>query len=102
MIRFLVRLFDTLHWALSKAVLRGISWFGKPARATPDTLVVVRNCFVGDFVVAIPALRKLRQAFPRARIVFLTATSFASGWKDKPLDDGVFRIEPGLIDVAAV
>lgn len=98
MTRFLVRLVDWFYWAFSIAVLRSVSLVAARAQAAPDTVIVLRNCFVGDFVVAIPALRKLRYAFPDARIIFLTATSFSPGWKDKPLDDGVFQIEPGLID----
>lgn len=62
------------------------------------TVFVLRNCFFGDFVVAIPALRRLRLAFPQAEIVFVTAASFAAGWREQPQSDDVFNIEPGLIN----
>jgi len=96
----LVSIFDKIHWQVSASLLRAwrLAEKAAPPRAAISTVVVIRNCFFGDFVVAIPALRKLRQAFPSARIVFLTATSFAPGWKDRPQEGGVFQIEPGLID----
>lgn len=94
-----VKALDELHWFLScmvLAVCKRIMF--KPPPAVPTTIVVLRNCFFGDFVVGIPALRVLRSAYPAARIVFLTATSFAPGWRDRPQDNAVFDIDPGLID----
>ncbi|MEI7967420.1 MAG: glycosyltransferase family 9 protein [Betaproteobacteria bacterium] len=96
----LVGIFDEFHWQVCRLFLVALRLMGKapPPPSRVRTVVVIRNCFFGDFVVAIPALRRLRLAFPGARIVFLTATSFAAGWKDRPQEDGVFEIEPGLID----
>lgn len=97
--RQVVKIFDGLHWFVSRAVLAAckLMLYRQPANAL-DTIVVLRNCFFGDFVVAIPALRALRTAYPDARIVFLTATSFAPGWKDRVQNNSLFDIERGLID----
>ena len=95
----LTQLIDGVHWALSRLFLRSIALVcGTASPQNPDTLFVLRNCFFGDFIVAVPALRRLRAAFPDTEIVFLTATSFAPGWRDRPQDDAIFQIEPGLID----
>lgn len=97
--RSLVRILDALHWGASFMVLRCAAFLARRGRqVAPQTIVVLRNCFFGDYVVAVPALRALREAFPQARIVLLTATSFIPGWRDVPQDDAVFQIEPGLID----
>ena len=94
-----VRVLDELHWLIARVVLAICKFvFHRSRREAPEAIVVLRNCFFGDFVVAIPALRELRSAFPFAHIVFLTATSFAPGWRDRPQDTAVFDIEPGLID----
>lgn len=95
-----VNVFDKIHWFISRSILCGLRGVAKapPVSNHINVVIVIRNCFFGDFVVCIPALRKIRQAFPKAQIVFMTATSFARGWKDRPQDGGVFQIEPGLID----
>lgn len=72
--------------------------FVRTARRSPDTVLVLRNCFVGDYIVAVPALRALRKAAPGARIVLVTAASFASSWRDGKRDPRVFSFEPGLVD----
>lgn len=98
----LVSIFDALHWSFSRGILRSLGRL--IIRPTPSqfgdvrTIFVLRNCFFGDFVVAIPALRRLRRAFPHAEVVFVTASSFAAAWRDRPQADDVFNIEPGLID----
>jgi ADP-heptose:LPS heptosyltransferase len=95
----LVKAIDSLHWAVSRWVLdAATALFTTKHRPFPRTVYVLRNCFFGDFIVAIPALRRLRTAFPKAEIVFVTAASFAAGWRDQPQTDDVFNIEPGLID----
>lgn len=66
--------------------------------AEPATIVILRHCFLGDFVVTIPALRALRQAYPYARIVFLTTTSLSSPRGERASASGIFDIEAGLID----
>lgn len=90
---------DKFHWVVSHTLLSifGLIFRASPAE-DPDTIYVLRNCFFGDFIVAIPALRRLRAAFPNSEIVLLTATSFAPGWRNRPQDDAIFQIEPGLID----
>jgi len=61
-------------------------------------IVVQRNCFFGDFIVVVPALRLLRQAFPGVKLTLLTAGSFALGHRDISRSEEIFNIEPGLID----
>jgi ADP-heptose:LPS heptosyltransferase len=98
----LVSVLDALHWLLSRFILRAlVKILGDACPVSPSdirTVFVLRNCFFGDFIVAIPALRRLRGAFPEAEIVFVTASSFAAAWRDRPQADDVFNIEPGLID----
>jgi ADP-heptose:LPS heptosyltransferase len=93
----LVRLLDGLLSTLMRWALRPFAPKLGPG-GPPRQIIVIRNCFFGDFIVTIPALRKLRGRFPDARITFLTATSFAPGWRDHPQDDNIFQLEPGLID----
>ena len=96
----LVRVIDHVHWSFSLVLLSALRALEKsPARiADINTVIVIRNCFFGDFVVAVPALQKLRKAFPCAQIVFLTAASFADGWKTRAQESSIFQIESGLID----
>ena len=53
--------------------------FSKTHPRQPRTVFVVRFGAIGDFVVALPALRLLRRHFINARIVLLSATSLKSG-----------------------
>lgn len=95
----IVHMIDDLHWYFSRMLFSACKlMFHRRPQVAPATIVVLRHCFFGDFVVAIPALRKLRSAFPMARIVFLTSTSFSPYWRDRGNDSSVFDIEPGLID----
>ena len=93
-----VNIFDIFHWELSRFVIRLIEILHRSPVLVPDKIIVMRNCFLGDFVVSIPALRLLRQAFPKSRIIFLTSGSFEPSWRDKLQDNSMFDIEPGLID----
>ncbi|MBI5387436.1 MAG: glycosyltransferase family 9 protein [Verrucomicrobia bacterium] len=60
--------------------LGGLHWllFGKsarPATAKPERIVIVRFSALGDFILAIPSIWKLRLSFPHAKILLLTAVS---------------------------
>ena len=96
----LVMLLDNLYWQFSRVLLVALfnSSRSRSQGAEAKAIVVIRNGFFGDFVVAIPALRKLRSAFPGARILLLTATSFSPAWQDHGTNEGLFEIESGLID----
>lgn len=51
----------------------------------PDRILIIKPSSLGDIVHAIPAVRRLRLAFPNARMDWLVATSFApilEEWKD--------------------
>ena len=94
-----VQWLDQCHWRFLQGTLVALKRISLASpKETPHTIVVLRNCFFGDYVVVIPALRALRSAFPRARIVLLTASSFAAAWRHRPQYNGVFDLEPGLLD----
>jgi ADP-heptose:LPS heptosyltransferase len=101
--RHLVKIIDDVHWLFSRMLLAICKLtFSRRLPVSPTTIVVLRHCFFGDYVVAIPALRMLRSAFPYARIVLLTTASFAVSWRDRQQDKSVFDIEPGLIDEVVI
>jgi ADP-heptose:LPS heptosyltransferase len=43
----------------------------------PSRILIIKPSSLGDVVTALPALRALRRAFPRAHIAWLAATSCA-------------------------
>lgn len=51
----------------------------------PSRIAVLRFSAVGDFVIAIPALIKLRSAFPDAKIMLITAASSQRSVRDSTL-----------------
>lgn len=94
---------DRVYWAGCRVLLGvGRIFFYRRGRAfaefAPETILLLRNGFFGDFVVAVPAIRALRSRLPQARIVLLTGTSFSSGWRQQDAIPGLFDIEPGLVD----
>ena len=48
-----------------------------------SAILVFRICALGDFIIATPALKKLRQCFPNHKIIFLTSTSSKTVQKKK-------------------
>jgi heptosyltransferase-2 len=70
-----------------------------PLDANPDhpaVRLLVRGAnWLGDAVMSIPALLRLREAFPRAHIALLTPAKLADLWLDHPAVDSVLRFEPG-------
>ena len=90
---------DRIYWLFCKLVLSVFELiYSNKTLQSPKTILVLRNCFFGDYVVVIPALRKLRRAFPDARIVLLVSTTFSRGWSHLPPDNTIFDIEPELIN----
>jgi ADP-heptose:LPS heptosyltransferase len=47
---------------------------------SPKTILVLRFGAIGDFIVALPALRLLRKHYPHSKIVLLTAVSLNRKW----------------------
>ena len=63
----------------------------KPTDPDPESILVVLSTWVGDFVMATPTLRALRDRFPDAHIVFLVESNLrpllASGdWMDECIE----------------
>jgi heptosyltransferase-2 len=66
--------------------------------------IIVRGVnWLGDAVMTTPALLRLREAFPSARISILTAEKLADLWQDHPAVDRVLAVrrDEGLWSVAA-
>ena len=100
-----INAFD-LHLRLAKSVctignaLVAVAerWLFKRDRTHPSAILVYRHCFVGDFVVIIPALRRLRTSFPGARIILLTTSSAHRHWKGYGVDRDRFSIAKDCLD----
>jgi ADP-heptose:LPS heptosyltransferase len=99
----LVKCFDSSHWFVSRFIIKSLEFLlGGKSIAHPATIVVLRNCFFGDFIVTIPALRELRRCYPSSRFVLLTTTAFSKNWGRNSVDKGIFGVEDGLIDEVVV
>ncbi len=62
----------------------------------PAEKILVRGVnWLGDAVMTTPALRRLREAKPRARIELLTPEKLAVLWRGHPSIDGVIAFRPG-------
>ena len=57
-------------WALLEICTRF-----RPVARPPERLLVLRTAALGDFVLSIPALRRLRAAYPSAHITLLTTAT---------------------------
>ena len=57
--------------------------------ATKETVLVFRSAALGDFILAAPALRMLKQTWPQARVVLLTMQS-----SNKAIRDSVAQYSP--------
>ncbi len=65
---------------------------------TPSSILVYRHCFIGDFVVIVPALRELKRRFPGASITLLTTSSAHPRWKSHPANASRFEIATDCLD----
>ncbi len=65
--------------------------------STSDPLrIVVRGVnWLGDAVMSTPAVLRLRERFPKARIALLTQAKLAGLWTDHPAIDDVIALQPG-------
>jgi heptosyltransferase III len=75
--------------------------YGSPrtgARAAPERILVIRRNGIGDMICALPLLRSLRQALPRARIDVLASASNAAIARGARAADEVlvYRARSGL------
>lgn len=61
-------------------------------------ILVVKAAGIGDLLLAVPALRALRAAYPRATIDVLVTPQAAPLLRDSPLVDGVFVVDKVPLD----
>jgi ADP-heptose:LPS heptosyltransferase/GT2 family glycosyltransferase len=61
------------------------------ARASVHRILIVKLDHIGDCITALPALRRLKQLFPAARISVLAARATHSIWKSEPLIEEVIE-----------
>ena len=69
----------------------------KPSAAPnsePVHLLVRGVNWLGDSVMTTPALQRLRERFPRARVTLLTQEKLADLWRGHPSLDGIETIKP--------
>lgn len=67
-----------------------------PATSASSERILVRGVnWLGDAVMATPALQRLREAHPDAHIALLTAAKLAELWTHHPDIDQVLTFEPG-------
>ena len=67
----------------------------KPSAAVPKRILVRGVNWLGDAVMSTPALLRLREAHPRARITLFTPAKLAGLWPHHPALDAVIAFEPG-------
>ena len=65
-----------------------------PLPGRPDNLLVRGVNWLGDAVLSTPALLRLRERFPAARIALLTPEKLADLWLHHPAVDAVFSFRP--------
>jgi len=61
----------------------------------PDRILVRGVNWLGDAVMSTPAVLRLRERFPSARIALLTQGKLAGLWADHPAIDEVISFQPG-------
>jgi heptosyltransferase II len=97
------RYLDALkEWGVP-AVLRGVSsgdWKGAGAPAAARRVLVIQSAFLGDSMLTVPLLRRLRELLPGARLSVLTLPSaqeiFKGPWVDEVLLDDKRGADRGL------
>ena len=74
-IHYYEALFVGVLYTLSNAALRGLRVILWPRRKPrdPERICVYRTGFIGDTVVALPAMHAIRSAYPRAHLTLLTS-----------------------------
>jgi heptosyltransferase-2 len=66
-----------------------------PASPSQERILVRGVNWLGDAVMTTPALQRLREAHPAARIALLTPAKLADLWKSHPDIDEVVTFDPG-------
>lgn len=61
----------------------------------PDCILIRGVNWLGDAVMTTPALQRLREARPRARLVLLTQEKLAGLWQNHPSLDGLLTCAAG-------
>lgn len=74
-VRFLEAFIATVLYSLVNSTLRGLRLLLWPRRRPSDPLriCIYRTGFIGDTVVALPAMYAIRTAYPRAHLTLLTS-----------------------------
>ena len=73
-----------------EVVPRGVPWTDRPAGGEPRSILIVLPTWVGDFVMATPTLRAVRERFPQADITFVVEENLGDlilggDWMDEVL-----------------
>lgn len=71
------------------------------SRPPHTSILVVKAAGLGDLMLALPALRALRQSFPHARIDVLVTPQAAGLLRDSPLVDRVLTVDKTPFDSAS-
>ena len=61
-------------------------------------ILLFRNCFIGDFIVTIPALHALRYSNPHAKILLINFGSTNKRAKFATRNDDVYELGKGIVD----
>ena len=61
----------------------------------PRRIIVRGVNWLGDAVMTLPALRRLREAHPRARITLVTPEKLNDLWSGSPFLDETLPVAPG-------
>jgi ADP-heptose:LPS heptosyltransferase len=64
----------------------------------PKCIIVFRAGAMGDFIVALPALRLLRKQYPGAKIILLTVPSFHPRWQNQNIVSGGLVLGQHFLD----
>lgn len=60
----------------------------------PRNILVIRADYIGDVILALPAVQQLKQRYPKARITFVVSSMAQDILKDSPFIDDVIVYDP--------
>jgi heptosyltransferase-2 len=92
----------TIERSGKRGLMRAVGWFLRAPRMTPDEfraqrferiLVVRQHNQMGDMMLATPALRAIRETYPRATIGIVTSTLNRGVLANSPFVDHVFTYD---------
>ena len=68
---------------------------------TPQRILVIRFSSIGDILLTTPVLRLLRQAYPTARLEFLTKATYQDVLRANPCVDDLHLLEQQRLTTVA-